>query len=73
MLAQVAFWKRRNAERGLLRAHLHKRSGARASACRAADRTYLAGRQMADGGKGAQPFRTRYTHEDILLLAETDE
>ena len=35
--------------------------------------TYLAGRQLADGGKGEQPFRTRYTHEDILLLAETDE
>ena len=34
--------------------------------------TYLAGRQLADGGKGAQPFRTRYTHEVILLLAETE-
>ena len=46
MLALCAFSKRRNAERGLLRAYLHRHRGARASACRAADRD-LPGREAA--------------------------
>ena len=72
-LARFSYWKRSKAEKGLLRAYLQRTTGLSRAQTARLIKTYLAEGQLADGRKGpAQPFRTRYTRADILLLAETD-
>ena len=72
-LARFAYWKRSKAEKGLLRAYLQRTTGLSRAQTARLIKTYLAEGQLADGRKGpAQPFRTRFTRADILLLAETD-
>ena len=72
-LARSAYWKRGKAEKGLLGAYLQRTTVfSRAQTARLI-KTNIAERQMADGRKGlAQPFHTRHTRADILLLAEID-
>ena len=73
-LRRFAYWRLGKAERGLLKRYLERSTGlSRAQVGRLVKR-YLEAGELADRRRGpARPFRRRYTREDIVLLAATDE
>ncbi len=74
VLARFGYWRLGKAERGLLRRYLQRTTGlSRAQLARLIAR-YLAQGELRDRRqRPAKPFVRRYTREDIVLLAETDE
>ena len=72
-LARLACWKRSKADKGLLRAYPQRTKRLSCAQPARLIATDLAHGRLADERKDpARPFRTRYTREDSLLLAETE-
>lgn len=72
-LARLACWKRSKADKGLLRAYPQRTKRLSCAQPARLIATDLAHGRFADERKDpARPFRTRYTREDSLLLAETE-
>ena len=74
VLRRFAYWRLGKPAKGLLRRDLERTTGLSPAQLTRLIRRYCQEGQLVDrrGGPG-QPFPTKYTREDVLLLAETDE
>ena len=74
VLRRFAYWRLGKPAKGLLRRYLERTTGLSPAQLTRLIRRYCQEGQLVDrrGGPG-QPFPTKYTRADVLLLAETDE
>jgi len=74
VLRRFSYWRLNKPDKGLLRRYLERTTGLSPAQLTRLIRRYLQQGQLSDRRRGpARPFATKYTRQDVLLLAETDE